>query len=61
MTSYKVGYFVGSLATASINRLLAKTLIRLAPPELDMTEIPFKDFRSTATTTMPTTHRGRGL
>jgi hypothetical protein len=23
MTSYKVGYFVGSLATASINRLLA--------------------------------------
>jgi chromate reductase len=43
MSHYKVGYFVGSLATASINRLLAKALIRLAPPELEMTEIPFKD------------------
>lgn len=43
MTSYKVGYFVGSLATASINRLLAKALVRLAPPELLMTEISFKD------------------
>lgn len=28
---YKVGYFVGSLATASINRMLAKALVRLAP------------------------------
>ena len=26
MTSYKVGYFVGSLATKSINRLLKKDL-----------------------------------
>ena len=43
MTSYKVGYFVGSLATASINRLLARALVRLAPPELEMTEIPFRD------------------
>jgi chromate reductase len=43
MSSYKVGYFVGSLATASINRLLARALVRLAPPELQMTEIPFKD------------------
>jgi chromate reductase, NAD(P)H dehydrogenase (quinone) len=43
MTRYKVGYFVGSLASASINRLLAKALVRLAPAELDMTEIPFKD------------------
>jgi chromate reductase len=43
MTSYKVGYFVGSLATASINRLLARALTRLAPAELEMTEIPFKD------------------
>src|SRR5207244_9484490 len=30
-------------ATASINRLLAKSLVRLAPAELEMTEIPFKD------------------
>ena len=43
MASYKVGYFIGSLATASINRLLAKALVRLAPPELRMTEISFKD------------------
>ena len=26
MTKYKVGYFVGSLATGSINRKLAKAL-----------------------------------
>jgi chromate reductase len=43
MSRFKVGYFVGSLATASINRLLAKALVQLAPPELEMTEIPFKD------------------
>jgi chromate reductase len=43
METYKVGYFVGSLAKASINRKLAKALVRLAPPELSMTEIPFKD------------------
>jgi chromate reductase len=43
MTTYKVGYFVGSLATASINRLLAKALVRLAPSELEMTEISFRD------------------
>ena len=43
MTQFKVGYFVGSLATASINRLLAKALVRLAPAQLQMIEIPFKD------------------
>jgi chromate reductase len=43
MAGYKVGYFVGSLATKSINRLLAKALVQLAPPQLHMTEIPFKD------------------
>ena len=35
MTTYKVGYFVGSLATGSINRKLAKALVRLAPAELE--------------------------
>lgn len=40
MTTYKVGYFIGSLAKASINRKLSKALVNLAPPELDMTEIP---------------------
>jgi chromate reductase len=43
MTTYKVGYIVGSLATKSINRLLAKALTRLAPPQLEMTEISFRD------------------
>jgi chromate reductase len=43
MTSYKVGYFVGSLAQASINRLLARALVRVAPPELQMTEISYRD------------------
>jgi NAD(P)H-dependent FMN reductase len=43
MTTYKVGYIVGSLATASLNRMLAKALIRLAPPELEFVEIPIKD------------------
>ncbi len=43
MTTYKVGYFVGSLAKGSINRKLAKALVRLAPAELDMMEIPIKD------------------
>ena len=43
MTTYKVGYFVGSLAKGSINRLLAKALIRLAPPGLEFHEIEYKD------------------
>jgi chromate reductase len=43
MASYKVGYFVGSLAKASINRKLSKVLVNLAPEELRMEEIPFKD------------------
>lgn len=42
MATYKVGYIVGSLATGSINRKLAKALARLAPPSLVLTEIPFK-------------------
>lgn len=43
MASYKVGYFVGSLSSTSINRLLAKALARLAPPELQLVEIPIRD------------------
>jgi len=43
MATYKVGYFVGSLSSTSINRLLAMALVRLAPPELVLTEIPIKD------------------
>ena len=40
MSTYTVGYFVGSLARASINRKLVRALTRLAPPELEMREIP---------------------
>src|SRR5215212_4236351 len=43
MTSYKVGYFIGSIAKASINRTLSKALIRLAPAGLEFVEIPIKD------------------
>ena len=40
MATYKVGYFVGSLSSTSINRVLSKALIRLAPEDLEFTEIP---------------------
>ena len=40
MTAYTAGYFVGSLAKASINRKLSVALTRLAPPELELREIP---------------------
>ncbi len=43
MTTFKVGYLIGSLATGSINRKLAKALIRLAPESLEFSEIPFRD------------------
>jgi chromate reductase len=43
MATYKVGYFVGSLASDSINRILSKALGGLAPPELEFVEIPIKD------------------
>jgi chromate reductase len=43
MTTWTVGYFVGSLAKESINRKLAKALVRLAPRELKMQEIPIGD------------------
>lgn len=41
MTTHKVGYLIGSLARESINRKLARALVKLAPPELEMTEIGF--------------------
>ena len=43
MTTYKVGYFVGSLSAKSINRILSRALIRVAPPGLEFHEIPIKD------------------
>ncbi len=43
MATFKIGYFVGSLARGSINRTLANALIKLAPGDLEFTEIPIKD------------------
>lgn len=43
MTTYKVGYLIGSLASGSINRLLATALARMAPPQLRLVEIPIKE------------------
>jgi len=43
MTTYKVGYFVGSLSSTSINRELSKALIQLAPEDLEFTEIPIRN------------------
>ena len=44
MATYKVGYFVGSLATGSINRLLAQALARMAPDAgLALQEIPIRE------------------
>jgi chromate reductase len=41
--SFTVGYFVGSLSERSINRILAIALIRLAPQDLELREIPIRD------------------
>jgi chromate reductase len=43
MSTYSAGYFVGSLSKDSINRKLATALVRLAPDDLEMHEIPYAD------------------
>src|SRR3954465_249901 len=43
MRTYKIGYLVGSLSSTSINRVLSRALIRLAPEDLEFAEIPIKD------------------
>lgn len=40
MGTYKVAYFVGSLSSSSINRRLSRSLIKLAPADLEFHEIP---------------------
>src|SRR4030095_5302788 len=45
MATYQIGYFVGSLSSKSINRILSKALIRLAPHDLEFTEIPIGNLR----------------
>src|SRR6476660_1054818 len=43
MATYKVGYLVGSLSSKSVNRLLAQALVRMAPPGLELVEIPIRE------------------
>src|SRR5690606_36220194 len=42
-TRHKVGYLIGSLASPPINRRLSKALVRLAPAELTLEEISFRE------------------
>lgn len=41
--THRIGYIIGSLATDSINRVLSKALVRLAPSDLELVEIPIRD------------------
>jgi chromate reductase, NAD(P)H dehydrogenase (quinone) len=41
--TYNVGYFIGSLSSTSINRVLSRALIKLAPRELEFNEIQIRD------------------
>lgn len=43
MAKFEVGYVIGSLASQSINRRLALALVKLAPPNLRLREIPIRD------------------
>src|SRR5829696_266075 len=43
MTQWKVGYIIGSIAKASINRKLAGALVKLAPEKMVMSEIPIAE------------------
>lgn len=41
--THRIGYLIGSLAHDSINRVVATALVTLAPPSLEMVEIPIRD------------------
>ena len=43
MKTYNVGYLIGSLSSTSINRRLSTALVRLAPANLNLVEIPIRD------------------
>ena len=43
MPTYTIGYIIGSLAKTSINRRLAGALVKLAPPNITMREISFRE------------------
>lgn len=40
MPNFRVGYMVGSLSSRSINRILSQALIKVAPDDMEFTEIP---------------------
>lgn len=42
-SSVTIGYFVGSLSRDSINRKLARALVKVAPPNTVLREIPYAD------------------
>jgi chromate reductase len=43
VNTYRIGYFVGSLSSTSINRVLSRALVRLAPQNFELTEIAIGD------------------
>jgi chromate reductase, NAD(P)H dehydrogenase (quinone) len=43
MATVHVGYLVGSLSSTSINRVLSRSLIRVAPDDMEFTEIAIRD------------------
>jgi chromate reductase, NAD(P)H dehydrogenase (quinone) len=43
VNTYRIGYFIGSLSSTSINRVLSRALVRLAPQNLELTEITIGD------------------
>ncbi|MBO0982072.1 NADPH-dependent FMN reductase [Microbacterium sp. SD291] len=43
MMTHRIGYLIGSLSQDSINRVLSKALVRLAPPSLELSEISIRD------------------
>ena len=43
MAKFDVGYLIGSLASRSINRRLASALVKLAPADMALKEIPIRD------------------
>lgn len=43
MTSYTIGYIVGSISSTSINRRLAKALESVAPDNVTLAEIPIEN------------------
>lgn len=41
--THRIGYIIGSLSKDSINRVLSQALVRLAPSNLELEEIPIRD------------------